>query len=330
MRGKRVSLETDIPLTRIFTLLLLTGLILSSMQVAFALPMRSTSSYEPITKYEKSPEMPVNHLLGNMAQWENIPANQNPAFFSSILIKMKATEFDPLIEEPRLPSNLVYSVENGYYMVQCFGPIQSHWIEEIKASGALILGYIPDYAYILKMEEGVKEKIENLPFIRWIGIYHPAYKTPRGLIDKKGEIELNVLVFRDRQENLFKVRNSIRALGGAITHDGEDNHIIRTRIDTSKIRNIAFIPEVEWFDEYSPPKAMMINIREFTGANIVEIKGFNGSGIVGEVKDDGIDQNHPDFDGRLIGTVGSPPDAAHGTCAFGVVFSSGENVPVAK
>ncbi|MEE9151403.1 MAG: S8 family serine peptidase [Thermoplasmata archaeon] len=51
---------------------------------------------------------------------------------------------------------------------------------------------------------------------------------------------------------------------------------------------------------------------------------------MGEVKDDGIDQNHPDFDGRLIGTVGSPPDAAHGTCAFGVVFSSGENDPVAK
>jgi hypothetical protein len=68
----------------------------------------------------------------------------------------------------------------------------------------------------------------------------------------------------------------------------------------------------------------MNKIRTYTGVNTLLSNGFNGSGIVGEVKDDGIDQTHIDFQGQLIGTVGSPPNGSHGTNVFGIVFSSGE------
>ena len=323
MRGK-TKLHNGI------VLMVITVLLLSSTPVAIAFPIGLLSNLETTSEHEKNPEMSVTQLLPDMIEDDDVPKDQKTSHFSTIFIKMKAAEFDLLIEESILPSDLVYGQNNGYYLVQCHGPIQSNWIEEIEQAGAVILGYIPDYTYILHMEAQAKENIENLGFIRWVGIYHPAYKIQPGIMDKMGEIELNVLVFRDRQDNLPRVRNGLRLLGGTITYDGEDNHIIRVRIDSSKIKSIAFIPEVEWIDCYSPPIAMMYNIREFTGANIVEIKGFNGSGIVGEVKDDGVDQNHPDYNDRLIGTVGSPPDGAHGTCAFGIVFSSGENEALAK
>jgi uncharacterized membrane protein len=238
---------------------------------------------------------------------------------------MKAATFDPVIEEPDFPDGWVYDSDNGYYLVQCRGPIQSQWFEEIETKGATILGYIPNYTYLVHMVKETEEAIKDLPFIRWIGIYHPAYKILQGLSEKKGQVELNVLVFKDNEENLQNVRNRLRDLNGAITYHGESNHIIRIRLDTSHIRDIAFIPEVEWIDEYTPPVALMNNIRVFTGAENLHSNGFSGSGIVGEVKDSGFDEHHPDYEDQIVGTDGNPPDSAHGTCTFGIVFSNGEN-----
>jgi hypothetical protein len=249
---------------------------------------------------------------------------QNPAGDSDFLIHLKASTFDPLNVEPLISPALTFSSENKYYLVQCQGPIQPQWIEDIKASKARFLGYIPEYTYLLYMEEEARKIVENLPFIRWIGTYHPAYKIQEGLIEKENEIELNVVVFKDDPLNLQKVRNRLKTLGGVITYDGEDNRIIRTLIDASKVVPIAFIPEVEWIDLYSPPTSTMNKIRTFTGVNVLLSNGFNGSGIIGEVKDDGIDQSHPDFNGQLIGTVGNPPNESHGTNVFGIVFSSGK------
>jgi hypothetical protein len=327
MKGEISKIKAHLPLHRILISLLLVILILSSVPVVIALNPIPMSNSKMIRGYELRAEDSFNRLIPEI----DIPLdNQKIVTPSSILIKMKAAEFDPLIEEPDLPLDLLYNLENGYYLVQFNGLIQSYWVEEIRAAGAFILGYVPDHTYLLHMDDKTKERLEKLPFVRWIGIFHPAYKIQGGLLDNMGEIELNVLVLEEKQENLEKVRKSITALGGTITYNGEDNHIIRTKIAASKIRNIAFIPEVEWIDEYSPPTKSMNNIRGFTGTNFVHLEGFNGSGIVGEVKDDGFDPDHPDFDGQILATDGNPPDDAHGTCAFGIVFSLGENKEQAK
>ena len=91
---------------------------------------------------------------------------------------------------------------------------------------------------------------------------------------------------------------------------------------------MAFIPEVGWIAGSLPKVAGMDNVRIFTGADTAYTCGFDGSGIVGGVKDDGIDRNHPDY--NIFEIFGNPPDAAHGTCAFGVIFSTGANNEQAK
>jgi hypothetical protein len=305
MRGeKSVSGGTTLS-QRIISIAVLTVLVLGSMQFALGFSICAVQNDD------------VNHEYNHTQD-------------SSIMITMKAAEFDPLIENPEIPMELSYTSEKGYYLVQCQGPILSNWVEEIENSGAIILGYAPDYAFLISMNNEVKKSLEELPFIRWIGIYHPAYKIQDRLIGRSGEVEVNVMVFDDRKENLEYVRNMLKVLGGTITYDGEDNWIIRTRIDASKIKSIAFIPEVEWMEEYIPPELSMNNIRVFTGAYNVHLEGFNGSGVVGEVNDGGLDLNHPDLAGQIIGTDGMIVDDAHGTCCFGIVFSTGENKAMAK
>ncbi len=305
MRGEISVFRGTTPSQRIISIAVLMVLVLGSMQFAIAFSIGPESKDDVVDERTSSQD-------------------------SSIVIKMKAAEFNPLIEEPEIPIELTYISENGYHLVQCHGPIRSGWVEEIENSGAIILGYVPDYAYIIYMDNDVTERLEELPFVRWIGTYHPAYKIQDRLIGRTGEVELNVMVFKDREENLEYVRNMLKVLGGTITYDGEDNWIIRARIDASMMRNIAFIPEVKWMDEYIPPEPMMNNIRVFTGAYNVHLEGFNGSGIVGEVNDGGIDLNHPDLVDQIIGTDGIIVDDAHGTCCFGIVFSTGANKAMAK
>lgn len=243
----------------------------------------------------------------------------------SIYINMKSMRFDPLISEPEIDTALSYDVPKGYYLVQCIAPTMSSWVLDIQNLGGKILGYIPEFTYLVSMDSVTSEKVSKLPFIRWIGIYHPAYKIQEDLLKKSSELELNVVIFRDKIENFDLVREELIKIGGTITREEPESSIIGVKIEPSKISEIANIPQVEWMDEYTYPVALMNNVREFTQAVLLYPDGFNGTGIVGEVKDNGIDQSHPDFVGQLIGTDGSPIDGAHGTACFGIVFSSGAN-----
>jgi hypothetical protein len=247
-----------------------------------------------------------------------------------VYLFLKADIFDPLQEEPSISSNLKVGTSQDYYIVHFDGLIQGEWKKNLEDLKVIIIGYIPDNAYLVKMNGEVRKKIEHLPFVRWIGPYQPGYKLESGLLENSGEIELNVKVFRDSKENILEVRNNLKALGGVITYDGNDNYVIRVKIDATRIKDIAFIPEVEWIGEYRPPIPMMDYVRDFTGADLVHLNGFNGSGIVGEVNDNGFDVNHPDFAGQIIGTDGTVSDGAHGTCTFGIIFSTGANNGAAK
>jgi hypothetical protein len=254
-----------------------------------------------------------------------IEVNEDHGF--SAEIKLKASVFDPLVKSPAIPSDLMYKIDNNYFLVQLMGPIQQQWIRTILDSGAQILGYIPNFTYILYMENQVKNTIEKLSFVRWIGTYHPAYKIEEALYGKTGPVRLNVIIFQENKgnENLVLIRGAIESLGGTILLEEKEARNLRIAIDSLKIKDIAFIPQVEWIDEYSDPVTLMDNIRIFTGADSpLHEYGFNGTNIVGEVKDNGIDQDHVEFENTLIATDGNINEESHGSSTFGIVFAEGE------
>ncbi len=255
-----------------------------------------------------------------------------PGVTADLKIRLKADTFDPLKEEPAIPAPLKLTTTNNYYLIQCNGPIQPEWITMLQEKGVKILGYIPDYAYVVRMNRATRTLVEQFPFVRWTGFYHPAYKIDPNLRQSGGEIELNVVVFRENGilGNVSETATRIEEMGGKIVYDGKDNSVLIVKIDASKIDDIAFLPQVEWIDESGPKVTCMDNVRIFTGVDTAYTCGYDGSGIVGEVKDDGFDQGHPDFVGQILGTDGNPPAAAHGTCTFGIVFSSGANSEQAK
>ena len=100
------------------------------------------------------------------------------------LIRLRYAIFDPLAEEPDVPQGLQQAIRpdrSVTYLVQFTGPVRAEWKAQVKAAGAHLYGYIPDFAFIARMDEATTEQIRALPFVRWVGPYHPAYRLASAL-----------------------------------------------------------------------------------------------------------------------------------------------------
>jgi serine protease AprX len=243
----------------------------------------------------------------------------------SSTIHLKFARFNPLDGEPAIPSMLTAGATNTVRLVQISGPLTSNGIASLEDAGALILGYIPDFTYIAHITAANLPAVRALDIVRWVGEFHPAYKIQAGLLEiVEDDVDLNVLYFPEvaRGGRPDAIEAEAQAQGGLITTYDEHFPVLRIRIPPDGISSLAALPEVRWIDRYDPPVHTMNHTRTATGASAASAGGFDGAGIVGEVKDDGIDQNHQDF-GNLIGTYDNPQVNSHGTCTFGIVFGDG-------
>lgn len=214
-------------------------------------------------------------------------------------ILLKYAEFDPLSGEPDIPSNLKVDESKGpyeYYIVQFKTPTIKDWKDGIEAVGGIFCGSLQKHAFIVWMNDSIKDETEQLPYIRWVGYYHPAYKIQSGLLENDGIIELNVVVTEQTggQENLDKVISIIESFGGYILYNGSASYIIQTRINAEKIDDISFIPEVNWIDRVGklwprhPTTLHHISIisEGVISLNISEAHNFTSVGWDDELEDD--------------------------------------------
>ena len=95
----------------------------------------------------------------------------------STMIRMKNAHFDLANGNPEAPSTLAISSYpdhiRGTYIVQKEGPITEEWKAEISRAGGEILGYIPDNAFLVRMENSVTDNVKSVRGNQWMGIYQP-------------------------------------------------------------------------------------------------------------------------------------------------------------
>ncbi len=279
------------------------------------------------------------------------------------LIHLKYADFDPLIGEPMIPSGLEGQATD-IAMVQYKGPVLTEWRDEL-ARYATILAFLKDHTFIVFPEDATSvDIIRTLPGVRWVGAYHPAYKIHEDLItpqlldhaddyhtippteydsiplteydtappadpsndhlDTSRNIEISIKLFRDSCDPVI-VSILARELGLGVSYNGDVNYVISAISDPSGILKMAHLPWVEYIQPTGDRVVVMDNIRNYTGADGMDEFPYDGEGVVGEVKDNGIDQDHPEFIDQLIGTDGNVVEDSHGTSTFGIVFAKGVN-----
>ncbi|MEK6967608.1 MAG: S8 family serine peptidase, partial [Nanoarchaeota archaeon] len=290
---------------------------------------------------------------------DNCPSTINPDQADSdrdgkgdkcdINVMLNAFVFDPLFENISIEPSLI-SPEYGLFVVQLHDTsIRDSTFADINAA---MLGIIPQNAYLVQ-SASTKSQIQANSNVRWVEIFHPAFKLSSGIYPtvasglttgNSSEYQISYLF-----GNKEIVNQSLVALGSSILYefDGIFNIIAPDTI----LKNISKIQSVLLISAYEAPTYKNDVARIVTGVESLQngVFGipFKGEGELVDILDSGLDSavkcsgiadcntKNPnifkDFKGRIreIRNTTGPGDAIdtneHGTHVAGTAVGDGAN-----
>jgi len=286
---------------------------------------------------------PVNELLPDSTKLGN-----------TIKIRLAAGEFDPLLQtkgdavSDKLLLKGFAQEQEEYYIVQFDGPIKAGRKDELERMGARVFDYIPDFSFLVKMDESVRAKAAFLKHIRWVGIYQPAYRNEPALAvtapagKEPSSAEFIVTIFKGEETRL--IAGQIEQLGGVVLDVSENDYRskMKVRFDGENPGRIANINGVKWIEPapvWKPGNDAAAGIMGVP--NVWNTYSLFGTGQVVAVADSGLDQGdadpanlHDDFEdgggnsrvSQIFDRVGDGADddrTGHGTHVAGSVLGNG-------
>lgn len=74
----------------------------------------------------------------------------------------------------------------GMYIVQFIGPIQDEWLKTLDQTGAEIISYVPNNAYIVRADDRAGMELialkDQRSFVQWVGDYEPVFRLSPSLL----------------------------------------------------------------------------------------------------------------------------------------------------
>jgi hypothetical protein len=245
-------------------------------------------------------------------------------------LEFQYASFDPLVSVPDVPASLSAAQGSGMYIVQFKTlPIEAYR-KVIEAVGGTLYNYAEQNAYLVRLPDSAKARVEGLPYVRWVGPYQPAYRLDPGLIAGLVNHALpvqryNILVFESGNGQKDAVARRIEGFGGTVVDKTPAGHLMEATLDAEQLRKTAALDEVMWIDKWAGPLEPDMDIaRQFHGMNDLENNaGYTGQGVVGMMRDTGVRRTHRDFQSRPLTIISNTADTFHGTSTTGIVFGDG-------
>ncbi len=244
--------------------------------------------------------------------------------------------FDPLVDgEPAVHPLLRAPSSNEQYLVQFWAPPTDAMRAQIEALGGNVERYLAGGAgsHIVCMSPQVRDSVAVLPFVRWIGANHPAYrmdaaarKAVRQDIASVAPARWSINVYRQGAAQQDEVANLVRSLGGAVNMTQPDLFRMEAMLTPAQLLQVSHLNIVEFIDAWGGPGEVDMDIgRELMGTNFVQSGGLNfaGQGVRGEIFDTELCTTHTEWlNPPIIHSVGTS-GSNHGTSCFGICFARG-------
>ena len=247
---------------------------------------------------------------------------------TSYEIKLVHGDFDPA-QEAVAPQRLA-DAGGELRIVQFVTPPLDAFRGAIEAAGGEVHRYLARHAFVVRMNEETEATVAELPYVRWIGAYHPAYRFDPDLSPSLGggtlptqRYRIQVLERGIEQKQLVAQR--IENLGGSVVQLYPDGFLFDAILSEAQLEQVLRWNEVFFVDLWQAPEDDMALVRQKGGADQIELDyGFTGQGVRGECMDGNVNTSHPDLQSNPVilhgNNVGS---ASHGTPVTGVVFGDG-------
>ncbi|HEU5098888.1 MAG TPA: S8 family serine peptidase [Roseiflexaceae bacterium] len=268
---------------------------------------------------------------------------QAPDSQSGAPIRLGRVTFDPLAGEPALAQALRSTEKAGpnTFLLQFSGPVQEAWKVAAAQAGAHLYGYIPEHAFVARIDGAALPAVRALPFVRWVGLYHPAYRLDTALDSSHAAGSVTIVAQTLPDADLDALSQTIADWGGTMVSRSANAiaGYLHAALPGARLGDLAAQDAVLWVAPYVAPQ-----LHNNTGGgqimranNVRESLGLFGAGQIVAVADSGLDVGdadtiHPDFQGRLVKAycLGRPnpcdwsdPDA-HGTHVAGSALGSGK------
>ncbi|MFL7869049.1 MAG: S8 family serine peptidase [Anaerolineales bacterium] len=208
-----------------------------------------------------------------------------------------------------------------YFVVQFSGPIQESWKQAVNGEGAQVLDYIPDFAFKVRMNPGIANRIEQFDFVSQVTPFPSAFKFGP---DLKRDGEVNVYRIRiERGSDFGLVRSLVARTGAEIL--GFENDLMVVAANGSLVDAIAGVDDVASISNYylnepfSKSNAPLMNdaARGVIGADVANGRGYDGSSQIAAVADTGLGGGtpstaHPDIPASRIVAIYNWPGSSGG------------------
>jgi subtilisin family serine protease len=227
-----------------------------------------------------------------------------------------------------------------YFFLWLEGPLLEEWRAQLDGLGVELLETYPTGAYKVRLEPAQVAPVSNLPFVTQLRVFDaedtgPDFVTrgvePAGPPANAGRAMLCFDIRLHRAEDATKVKEWLSNHNVAIA--GATARKIRVYLleDAPELSDIPALPEVASFEEYVAPTLHNDRARVLLGIDHNPATGIQqtGAGQIVAVADTGLDDQHPDFQGRIVGIValGRPTDYSdphgHGTHVAGSILGDG-------
>ncbi|MCH7793064.1 MAG: S8 family serine peptidase, partial [Planctomycetes bacterium] len=241
--------------------------------------------------------------------------------------------FDPLQKIPAVHPSLRADAGNTLYLVQFWTVPLEEFRTQIERMGGEVVRFMPSHTHIVRMNADVAERVGQLPYVRWVGPNHTAYKLDDVILSglaagmPEGLATYSIEVFDRGPAQQDAVAAKITALGGRVMNTNPEGFRMTVWLTPSQILPIARMNEVHFMDPWGPGGVDVETARLISGAvPTLSNAGFIGQGVRGEVFDTGIDP-HPDFANPDPIFHNGSGGGGHGTVVYGIVFGSGLGNP---
>ena len=253
-------------------------------------------------------------------------------------IRVGSLAVDPLIAEEREeavgPAEEGEALEMEYYFVQFVGPVKPEWLQDLKKANLVPLSYYHDFTYLVHGKASDVEKVSESPNVRGTMPYGKGLKldeeTRRQVEEEEGEEDFWILVFTPGgmvDETLEKIEH-IGVRLKEERHKAAYFEKVRATIPIRLLGEVAGFPNIFHIERYHVEEledevADQIVAGNYDALN-EPVPGYDdwlnemeidGEGVTIGICDQGVDENHHAFTGRL--TKLTAHTGSHGTMVAG-------------